>query len=44
MPQICLPCEIHVNEEQSEFHWGGILDFRSFRVPLKHELYIFQND
>jgi len=20
---LCLPYEIHVNEERSEFHWGG---------------------
>ena len=22
-PRLCLPYEIHVNEERSEFHWGG---------------------
>jgi hypothetical protein len=21
--RLCLPYEIHVNEERSEFHWGG---------------------
>jgi hypothetical protein len=22
-PRLCLPYEIHINEERSEFHWGG---------------------
>jgi len=31
--RICLPYEIHVNEEQSEFHWGGEKNYSAF-CPL----------